>query len=253
MHAEFKRSRHDRLCRGHFFFQLGPPRIRVLGSFDVATEGQGDATFDGQRAAHGGRPCDDRRSGPQVETLSDAVGSAQYAGEPRHTSLKNREHRIHARSNRPGVLCLGPDRKAGLVDKRHDRNMKEVAEFDEASNFRCAVRGHRPAVVVTVVGKNADAMPVHAGEARHLAAAPECAYLKETALVDDVLNQLPNLVGAASLARDDLKELLFSPVPLIASIWCWFFSSENRSLKSTVLGSFAMVAVKITLPVAVVK
>ena len=115
--------------------------------------------------------------------------------------------------------------------------MEEIAELDEASNLRCAVRGHRPAVVVTVVGKNTNAMSVHTGEARHLAAAPECADLKETALVDDVINQLPNLVGTASLARNDLKELLFAPVPLIADIEIGRgFAAMTRQVREKILG-----------------
>ena len=71
----------------------------------------------------------------------DAEHVADDDRTPRDRGLPHRRHRPHALLDRPALLGLEADRKAGTVDEIEDREVKRLREVDEPFHLLARVRG----------------------------------------------------------------------------------------------------------------
>jgi hypothetical protein len=102
----------------------------------------------------------------------------------------------------PLALDLGADHEAGDVGEEQQGNVEGVAVPDEAGGLVGGVREQDAALVLGLVGDDADRAAVQAGEADDELLRPARVDLQEGALVDQALDQPLDVEGLVLVGRD---------------------------------------------------
>ena len=93
-----------------------------------------------------------------------------HAG-PWHAALQHGGNGGRAMAYGAGLLAVGANHKARLIDKTDNRQMEAVAEIDKAAQFlRCRCR-HGTGIIHAIIADNADAFAIKTGQAGNEAGA----------------------------------------------------------------------------------
>ena len=106
----------------------------IVGRFELRLVRGLDAAFERKAAPVARRPREPVRELRRVlvRGARDAVHLAHDHRAPRRRRLVDRGERTRAVADRRGLLGVGADHEAGIVDEVHDREMERLGEIDEA-------------------------------------------------------------------------------------------------------------------------
>ena len=131
---------------------LGELGRGIGGGVEIGAVGGLDPALERQRAPAARRP-----RVAQAVAAAVCVRGAGHAERvpdddraPRHRRLPDGRHRAHALLDRPRLLGLEPDEKAGAVDEVDHGQVEGLRDVDEALDLLAGVRRPRAAVVVRI-------------------------------------------------------------------------------------------------------
>ncbi len=106
----------------------------------------------------------------------------------------------------PLYSLTGAGKESGHVDEGHQRDVEGVAEAHEAGCLARCVAVEHAGKIFGLVGHDADALSVEAGEAYDDVLGVVALHFEEFAVVDDRADHLIHVVGTGSRVGDDLVE-----------------------------------------------
>jgi hypothetical protein len=112
-------------------------------------------------------------------------------------------------ADRRGGLRVSADHESGLVDEAQNREVKGLAERDEAADLLGAVGGHRAAEVVRVVREDADGSSVQPAARPVICERPNSAVSSNQESASTTRRTEPtHVVHPPAVPRDDREQLL---------------------------------------------
>ena len=130
------------------------------------------------------------------------------------------------------VLLTGAGKESGNIDERYQRNVEGIAETHEACGFARCVAVEHAGEEFGLVGHDADALAVEAGEAYDDVAGIVALDFKEFAVVDDCSDYLIHVVRAVGAVGDDFVERILHAVDGVVAL-------HRRCILKVVLGNIA--------------
>ena len=188
---------------------LAAPRVRIGRRFDVALISRLHAAFNRQRSPIARRPriAQIQSLRVSVPRARDAVAAADQNRDPRHGRLIHRDQGARSRANRTRALGRGADQKSGIVDEIHHRNVKRIAKIDQPDHLVARRRVGRAAALPGIVGDHAHGITVEPRQPGGHRTPVVIADLEKRIAIENQIQDAPNVVAAAPVARDDRKSV----------------------------------------------
>ena len=148
----------------------------------------------------------------------DAEDAAHDDGQPGHAAFAGGDHQPCAGALNALLFGFEADHEAGLIGERDQRQVEGVAELDQADHFVAGGDIGRAARVDRVVGHHAHRIAVDPGEAGDAGAPVERSDLEERSLIDDGVDRLVPVVGAAAVAGHEAAQPLVAAVGVVGGL-----------------------------------
>ena len=145
-----------------------------------------------------------------------AVGFARNHRHLGHRRLAVGVEQLGPLSDDPAVLLCHAGQKPRHVHKRHQRDVEAVAEAHEPRPLGRAINVQHACQHGRLLRHDPHRAPVHPGEAGHDVLRPALLHLQKVAIVHDVPDHGPHVVGPIGLLRHDGIQLAVHPLRRIA-------------------------------------